>query len=121
MGKARTWHNHAVAKIVLFHSVLGLWPMELRAADRLRAAGHEIVTPDLYAGQLHVADADEFVPPAEVSAWLEATTRAGADAQVFTYQHAGHFFTDTGLPDHSAQATTVTWQRVLDFLRTVSG
>jgi dienelactone hydrolase len=191
-----------MANIVLFHSMLGLRPVELRAADRLRVAGHQVVTPDLYAGQtastldegfrlkdhrigwatieqrahqavhnlpadtvlagismgagvvstllphrpdtagvlllhglasiptaarnglpiqLHVADADEFAPPAEVSAWLDAATRTGADAQVFTYQHAGHFYTDTSLPDHHAWATTLTWQRVLDFLRTVSG
>jgi len=190
-----------MAKIVLFHSMLGLRPVELRAAHDLRAAGHEVVTPDLYAGQtastldegfelkdhrigwatieqrarqavqnmpadtvlagismgagvvstllphrpdtagvlllhglapipansraglpvqLHVAEADEFAPPAEVSAWTEAATRAGADPQVFTYQDAGHFFTDASLPDHHAQATTLTWQRVLDFLRTVS-
>jgi dienelactone hydrolase len=71
--------------------------------------------------QLHVAEADEFAPPAEVAAWLEAATRTAADARVFTYQNAGHFFTDASLPDHHAQATTLTWQRVLDFLRTISG
>jgi dienelactone hydrolase len=197
-----TWHNRAMVDIVLFHSMLGLRSVELRAADRLRAAGHRVVTPDLYAGltaatldegfrlkdhrigwatieqrahravhnlpadtvlagvsmgagvvstllphrrdtagvfllhglapipttardglpvQLHVADADELAPPADVSAWLDAATRIGADAQVFIYQHAGHFYTDTSLPDHHAQATILTWQRVLDFLRTVSG
>jgi dienelactone hydrolase len=191
-----------MANIVLFHSMLGLRPVELLAAERLRAAGHEVVAPDLYAGQtastldegfrlkdhrigwatieqrahqavqdlpadtvlagismgagvvstllphrpdtagvfllhglapipttareglpvqLHVSDADQFAPPAEVSAWLGAATRLGADAHVFTYQHTGHFFTDPRLPDHHAQATTLTWQRVLDFLRTVSG
>ncbi|MGS2614977.1 dienelactone hydrolase family protein [Micromonospora sp. LZ34] len=34
--------------IVLFHSVYGLRPAVLSAADRLRAAGHEVSTPDLY-------------------------------------------------------------------------
>lgn len=191
-----------MAMIVLFHSMLGLRPVELRAAEELRAAGHEVVTPDLYAGetastldegfqlkdhrigwttieqrahqsvqnlpadtvlagismgagvvgtllphrpdtagvlllhglapipataraglpvQLHVADADEFAPPADVAAWREAATRTGADPQVFTYQHAGHFFTDASLPDHDAEATTRTWQRALDFLRSVAG
>lgn len=191
-----------MAKIVLFHSMLGLRSLELRAADRLRDAGHDVVTPDLYAGQtaatlddgfqlkdhrvgwatieerarravqnlpadtvlagismgagvvstllphrpdtagvlllhglapipttarhglpveLHVADTDAFAPPGEVSAWLDAATRIGADAHVFTYQHAGHLFTDPSLPDHHARAATLAWQRVLDFLRTVSG
>jgi dienelactone hydrolase len=183
--------------IVLFHSVLGLRPVELRAADRLRAAGHDVLTPDLYGGrtastldegfelkdrigwatieqrahhavrdlpahtvlagmsmgagvvstllphrpdtagvlllhglaviparvglpvQLHMADPDALAPPADVSAWLAATTRSGVDAQVFTYPGAGHFYTDASLPDHHQPAATLTWQRVLDFLRTL--
>lgn len=40
-----------MAHIALFHSMLGLRPVELGAADRLRAAGHDVVTPDLYAGR----------------------------------------------------------------------
>jgi dienelactone hydrolase len=40
-----------VAVIVLFHSVFGLRPVEKGAADRMRAAGHEVITPDLYDGQ----------------------------------------------------------------------
>jgi dienelactone hydrolase len=39
-----------VAQVVVFHSVLGLRPAELRAAERFRAAGHDVHTPDLYAG-----------------------------------------------------------------------
>jgi hypothetical protein len=45
------WKDHVIAHVVLFHSMLGLRPVELRAADRLRAAGHQVVTPDLYAGE----------------------------------------------------------------------
>jgi dienelactone hydrolase len=37
--------------IVLFHSVLGLRPVERSAAEQLRLAGHEVVTPDLYQGR----------------------------------------------------------------------
>ncbi|HEY6434665.1 MAG TPA: dienelactone hydrolase family protein [Acetobacteraceae bacterium] len=36
--------------IVLFHSVLGLRQVEMEAADRMRALGHTVVAPDLYAG-----------------------------------------------------------------------
>jgi dienelactone hydrolase len=39
-----------VTDIALFHSVLGLRPVELSFADRLRDAGHRVTTPDLYAG-----------------------------------------------------------------------
>ncbi|MGC5019180.1 dienelactone hydrolase family protein [Micromonospora sp. DT47] len=37
-----------MGRIVLFHSVYGLRPAVLAAADRLRAAGHQVTTPDLY-------------------------------------------------------------------------
>ncbi|MEW2132780.1 dienelactone hydrolase family protein [Streptomyces sp. NPDC005435] len=37
--------------IMLFHSVLGLTPEVRDAADRLRAAGHEVWTPDLFEGR----------------------------------------------------------------------
>lgn len=37
--------------IVLFHSAYGLRPAVHAAADRLRAAGHEVHVPDLYEGR----------------------------------------------------------------------
>lgn len=40
-----------MAHIALFHSVLGLRSAELFAAERLRRAGHEVVTPDLFDGE----------------------------------------------------------------------
>lgn len=37
--------------IMLFHSTYGLRPAVREAADRLRAAGHEVWTPDLFDGR----------------------------------------------------------------------
>ncbi|MFH8465720.1 dienelactone hydrolase family protein [Streptomyces sp. NPDC017991] len=37
--------------IMLFHSTFGLRPAVRDAADRLRAAGHEVWTPDLFEGR----------------------------------------------------------------------
>ncbi|MFF2654669.1 dienelactone hydrolase family protein [Streptomyces sp. NPDC058045] len=37
--------------IMLFHSTFGLRPAVHAAADRLRAAGHEVHTPDLFDGR----------------------------------------------------------------------
>lgn len=39
-----------MASVILFHSVLGLRPVELAAADRMRAAGHSVSVPDLFGG-----------------------------------------------------------------------
>ena len=41
-----------VAEVVLFHSVLGLRQGVISAAERLRAAGHEVHTPDLFDGEV---------------------------------------------------------------------
>ncbi|MFD9891904.1 dienelactone hydrolase family protein [Amycolatopsis sp. NPDC059027] len=40
-----------MAEIVLFHSALGLRPAVFAGAERLRAAGHVVHVPDLYAGK----------------------------------------------------------------------
>jgi dienelactone hydrolase len=37
--------------IIVFHSAFGLRPAVHAAADRLRAAGHEVHVPDLYDGR----------------------------------------------------------------------
>lgn len=37
-----------MSRVVLFHSVQGLRPAVLQGAERLRAAGHEVRTPELY-------------------------------------------------------------------------
>lgn len=41
-----------MASLVLFHSVLGLRPVERACAETLRAAGHCVRTPDLYGGMV---------------------------------------------------------------------
>jgi dienelactone hydrolase len=187
-----------VATIALFHSAYGLRPAVHEAADRLRAAGHEVHVPDLYDGrtadtveagseikdaigrdellrraiaataplsdaglvyaglslggavaqnlalgdsrargllllhgtsdiaddaavddlpvQLHVADPDPFEPHDWLSAWYLRMRRAGADVEVYRYRGAGHLYTDSGLPDHDAEAAEETWRTALAFL-----
>lgn len=39
-----------MARVLLVHSTLGLRPAVLAQAERWRAAGHEVVTPDLFEG-----------------------------------------------------------------------
>jgi dienelactone hydrolase len=40
-----------MVQVVVFHSAYGLRQAEAGAAARLRAAGHDVLTPDLYGGQ----------------------------------------------------------------------
>ncbi|PYC87753.1 dienelactone hydrolase [Streptomyces tateyamensis] len=40
-----------MAQILLLHSAYGLRPAVHQAADRLRAAGHQVTVPDLYDGR----------------------------------------------------------------------
>jgi dienelactone hydrolase len=181
----------------MFHSVYGRRPAILTAAALLRAAGHEVTAPDLYAGQvaatadegfalcdqigwpvvlhrarqalaglppetvlaglsmgaavaaallgerpdtagllllhntgggdaesvppglrlqLHIADPDTYQSAAQVAAWEQRMTDAGASVQVFRYPGAGHLFTDPGTPDHDGPAADLAWQRGLSFL-----
>lgn len=44
------WHD-VLMNVMLFHSAYGLRPAVRAAADRLRAAGHEVWTPDLFDGR----------------------------------------------------------------------
>src|SRR5262245_32104873 len=53
-----------MAEVLLFHHAQGLTPGVVAFADRLRAAGHTVRTPDLYAGRTF-ASLDEGVAFAE--------------------------------------------------------
>jgi dienelactone hydrolase len=64
-----------MAEVVLFHSVLGLRPGVIAAADRLRAAGHTIHTPDLFDGEVF-DDLDEGQRKEEALGYQEIARRA---------------------------------------------
>src|SRR5438067_1865185 len=49
-----------MAHVALFHSMLGLRPVERLAAERLRQVGHLVTTPDLYDGRTASSMADGF-------------------------------------------------------------
>ena len=127
-------YNWTIALVVLFHSVYGLRPVELDVAERLRAEGHSVITPDLYAGQVADTIEDGFALADRVG-WQTITGRARAAvdelagavvlagismgasvAEVFSYPQVGHFFTDSSLPDHDPSAAALVWQRSVVFL-----
>ena len=64
-----------MSEIVLFHSVLGLRPGVIAAADRLRAAGHTVHTPDLFDGEVF-DDLDAGLRQEEALGYQEISRRA---------------------------------------------
>jgi dienelactone hydrolase len=62
-------------RVILFHSALGLRPAVLDWAERLRAEGHDVETPDLYDGAVF-DDLDEGVAKADSMGMEEAMRRA---------------------------------------------
>jgi dienelactone hydrolase len=65
----------SMAEIVLFHSALGLRPGVRAAADRLRAAGHTVHTPDYYDGEMF-DDLDRGLRKCDVLGYQEIVRRA---------------------------------------------
>ena len=64
-----------MAEVVLFHSVLGLRPGVIAAAERLRAAGHIVHAPDLYDGEIF-DDLDEGMRKEDALGYQEISRRA---------------------------------------------
>jgi dienelactone hydrolase len=62
--------------VALFHSMFGLRPVELAAAERLRAAGHRVVVPDLFDGATVPGDVDAGVALMERIGWSTIVGRA---------------------------------------------
>jgi dienelactone hydrolase len=66
-----------MAEVVMFHSVLGVRPGLIAAADRLRAAGHTVHTPDLFDGEVF-DDLDDGMRKEEALGDREIARRAEA-------------------------------------------
>jgi dienelactone hydrolase len=69
-----------VAHVLLFHHALGVTDGLLAFADDLRAAGHEVTVPDLYAGRTF-ADLDEGVAHAEALGFEDLAARGSEVAE----------------------------------------
>jgi dienelactone hydrolase len=64
-----------MAEVVLFHSVLGLRPGVIAAADRLRAAGHTVHAPGYFDGEVF-DDLDDGQRKEEALGYQEIARRA---------------------------------------------
>jgi len=111
---------------------LGVLPAQLLAQTRPGARGavllHGCVDPaDLGAPwphgvplQIHMMDADEWVlPPNGDLAAARALVESVDGAELFLYAGDRHLFTDSSLPDHDQEATSVVLERVPAFLQRI--
>jgi dienelactone hydrolase len=64
-----------VTHIALFHSVYGLRPAVLTAAETFRAAGHHVTAPDLFGGRVAQSIEEGFAISADVG-WATIMRRA---------------------------------------------
>jgi dienelactone hydrolase len=126
VGRARQALDGLPAETVLAGLSMGASVAAALLGERPRVAGvlllhntgggdAEDVRPGLPL-QLHIADPDVYQPAAEVIAWEQNMTDAGAAVEVFRYPDAGHLFTDPGTPDHDGPAADLAWRRSLRFL-----
>lgn len=69
-----------MASVFLCHSVLGLRDPEREAADRLRAAGHLVTTPDLFEGRT-AGDMDAGFALRDAVGWDVMVARAALAAE----------------------------------------
>lgn len=125
--------------IALFHSVLGVRPGVTEAADRLRAASHDVLVVDQYDGQTF-DDYDEAGKFAQAIGYPGLMRRAaqaveglrdgfiaagfsngGGMAEFVPTARpvgpgSGHLFTDPSLPaEYDERSAELLWSRVLPF------
>lgn len=94
-----------MAEIVLFHSVLGPRAGVTDAADRMRAAGHTVHTPDLYRGEASFDEYDPAMAYQERIGFKELLRRAEADVTSLPPQLVYMGFSAGGLPAEWLAAT----------------
>lgn len=92
-----------------------LWPERPTAAGVFLLHATTTVPEHVPLGtpvQAHVADGDRFAPPNQLADYQTSAAFAGAEATLHSYRGAGHFYTDSSLPDHDPVATDRTWQHI---------
>ncbi len=94
-----------MAEIVLFHSVLGPRAGVTDAADRLRAAGHTVHTPDLYRGEARFDAYEPAMPYQESIGFKELLRRAEADVAPLPSRLVYMGFSAGGMPAEWLAAT----------------
>ncbi len=94
-----------MAEIVLFHSVLGPRAGVTDAAERMRAAGHMVHTPDLYRGEARFDEYDPAMAYQDSIGFRELLRRAETDVAHLPGELVYMGFSAGGLPAEWLAAT----------------
>ncbi len=94
-----------MAEIVLFHSVLGPRAGVTDAAERMRAAGHTVHTPDLYRGEARFDEYEPAIAYEHTIGFRELLRRAEADVAHLPGELVYMGFSAGGLPAEWLAAT----------------
>ena len=94
-----------MAEIVLFHSVLGPRAGVTDAAERMRAAGHTVHTPDLYRGEARFDEYHSATAYQDSIGFRELLRRAEADVAHLPRELVYMGFSAGGLPAEWLAAT----------------
>ena len=94
-----------MAEIVLFHSVLGPRAGVTDAADRLRAAGHTVYTPDLYRGEARFDAYEPAMAYQDGIGFRELLRRAATDVASLPSRLVYMGFSAGGVPAEWLAAT----------------
>ena len=65
----------------------------------------------------HYAETDEYQSPQRTNSMVENLKAAGVDVTIFNYPGTAHWFMEEDRPEYSPSASSLAWERTLEFLK----
>lgn len=65
----------------------------------------------------HYAETDEYQSPQRTNSMVENLKAAGVDVTIYNYPGTAHWFMEEDRPEYSPGASSLAWERTLEFLK----
>ena len=65
----------------------------------------------------HYAEIDEYQSPQRTNSMVENLKAAGVDVTIYNYPGTAHWFMEEDRPEYSPSASSLAWERTLEFLK----
>jgi carboxymethylenebutenolidase len=65
----------------------------------------------------HYAETDEYQSPQRTNGMVENLKAAGVDVTIYNYPGTAHWFMEEDLPEYNPSASSLAWERTLEFLK----